>query len=119
MNDAPADRVFETAAELFGLLSTPTRLRIVCSLCEGEKNVGDLMHLIRVSQSNISQHLGVLYRGGILGRRRAGSQVFYRVVSQRVLLLREVVCAEQGATTAVHAAQARSAIAPHFDRENT
>lgn len=101
MNDAPADQVFETAAELFGLLSTPTRLRIVCHLCEGEKNVGELMALVGVSQSNISQHLGVLYRGGIVGRRRAGSQIFYRIVSQRVLWLRDVVC---GAQADAHAA---------------
>ena len=94
MNTTPADRVFEAAAELFGLLSTPTRLRIVCLLSEGEKNVGDLKQRVGVSQSNISQHLGVLYRGGIVGRRRAGSQVFYRIVSQRVLLLRDVVCRE-------------------------
>lgn len=96
MNDAPADRVFETAAELFGLLSTPTRLRIVCQLCEGEKNVGDLIALLGASQPNISQHLGVLYRGGIVGRRRAGSQIYYRIVSQRVMLLRDVVCNEHG-----------------------
>ena len=100
MNDVRVDRVFERAAELFGLLSTPTRLRIFCALCEGEKNVGALIQWIGVSQPNISQHLGVLYRGGIVGRRRAGSQVFYRIVSQRVLLLRDVVCREQGVETA-------------------
>ena len=92
-----ADRVFETAAELFALLSTPTRLRIICALCECEKNVGELMQWVGVSQSNMSQHLGVLYRGGVLGRRRAGAQIYYRVVSQRVLLLRDAICEAQGA----------------------
>jgi len=65
-------------------------------LCEGEKNVGELMQWVAVSQSNMSQHLGVLYRGGVLGRRRAGAQVYYRVVSQRVLLLRDAICEAQG-----------------------
>lgn len=97
MTDTPADRVFELAAELFGLLSAPTRLRIVCLLCEGEKNVGDLIGLLGASQPNISQHLGVLYRGGVVGRRRVGAQIFYRIVSPRVLLLRDAVCNEQGA----------------------
>lgn len=113
MNDAPADRVFETAAELFGMLSTPTRLRIVCALCEGEKNVGDLMHRVGVSQPNISQHLGVLYRGGILGRRRAGSQVFYRIVSPHVLLLRDVVCIEPGGEAAGQSGRMASPLAPN------
>jgi ArsR family transcriptional regulator len=92
MSDEGSDRVFEAAAELFALLSTPTRLRIVCELCEGEKNVGDLLERVGVSQPNISQHLGVLYRGGVLARRRAGSQIFYRIVSERVLLLCAAVC---------------------------
>lgn len=95
MDDDCADKVFETAAELFALLSTPTRLRIVCALCDGEMNVGELMQRVGVSQSNMSQHLGVLYRSGVLGRRRSGAQVYYRVVSRRVMLLRDVVCAAQ------------------------
>lgn len=89
------DEVFETAAELFALLSTPTRLRIVCALCDGEKNVGELMESVGVSQSNMSQHLGVLYRSAVLGRRRVGTQIFYRVVSRRVLFLRDVICNAQ------------------------
>lgn len=98
MNGDAADQVFETAAELFALLSTPTRLRIVCALCEGEMPVGELIRRIGVSQSNMSQHLGVLYRSGVLGRRRTGAQVYYRVTSRRVLLLREAVCAAQAIT---------------------
>jgi DNA-binding transcriptional ArsR family regulator len=97
MSGSTSDRVFEAAADLFSLLSTPTRLRIVCELCEGERNVSDLIERVGVSQSNISQHLGMLYRGGVLGRRRSGSQVFYRIVSQRVLLLCDTVCREQAA----------------------
>ena len=96
MNNRASDRVFEIAAELFGLLSGPTRLRIVCKLREGEKNVGELLDLVGVSQPNISQHLGMLYRGGIVGRGRSGSQVYYRIKSERVLLLCDAVCAEQG-----------------------
>jgi ArsR family transcriptional regulator len=34
----------------------------------------------------------VLYRAGIVGRRRAGSQVFYRIVSERARLLCDSVC---------------------------
>lgn len=96
MSSTASDRVFEVAAELFALLSTPTRLRIVCQLCEGEKNVGELLGRMGVSQPNISQHLGMLYRSGLLGRRRAGAQMYYRIVSERVLLLCDAVCTEQG-----------------------
>ena len=84
MNRDPSSQVFERAAELFGLLSTPIRLRIISELCDGEKNVSQLLERIAVPQPNMSQHLGSLYRGGVLGRRRAGSQVFYRVEHAQV-----------------------------------
>ncbi len=98
MNPLPAlpDRVFAAAAELFGLLSTPTRLRIVCELCEGERNVGELLERVEVSQPNMSQHLGMLFRAGIVERRRAGAQVYYRIASDRVLLLCDAVCEVRG-----------------------
>ena len=84
MNLSHRDRVYERASDLFGLLSTPTRLRIVCALMEGECNVSDLVERLAVSQPTMSQHLGVLYRAGILGRRRDGAQVFYRVDHEQV-----------------------------------
>ncbi len=79
MSFSPEDRVFDLAAELFGLLSAPTRLRIVCALIEGERNVSELLEQVAVSQPNMSQHLGMLYRGGVLARRRTGAQIYYRV----------------------------------------
>ena len=100
MGAGASDRVFEVAAELFSLLSTSTRLRIACELCKGEMNVGELLERVGVSQPNMSQHLGMLYRGGVLGRRRAGSLVFYRVTSEHLLLLCEAVCAEWHGGTA-------------------
>ena len=98
MNPSPAlpDRVFAVAAELFGLLSTPTRLRIVCELCDGECNVGELLERVDVSQPNMSQHLGTLFRAGIVERRRAGAQVYYRIANDRVLLLCDAVCEVRG-----------------------
>lgn len=95
MSDLTTDRVFDIAADLFSMLSAPTRLRIVCALREGEKNVGELQGLVGVSQQNISQHLGMLFRGGVVCRRRLGPRVYYRVESERVLLLCDAVCMEQ------------------------
>ena len=107
-DSAASDRVFEAAADLFSLLSTPTRLRIVCELCRGERNVGELLVCVGVSQPNFSQHLGMLYRGGVVGRRRAGSLMFYRIVSERVLLLCEAVCKERESQKARPRPQSRA-----------
>ena len=68
--------VFEKAAEWFAVLSTPIRLRILSELCQGEKNVGQLLERIGVAQPNMSQHLNIMYRAGIVGKRRQGAQMF-------------------------------------------
>ena len=84
MDERLADRVYEVAAELFAMLSAPTRLRIVCALMAGERNVGQLVGQLEVSQPNISQHLNMLYRAGVLAKRRTGSQIYYRVEHEQV-----------------------------------
>lgn len=70
--------VFERAAEVFGLLSTAPRLRILKALCEQERSVSQLMNLMGVTQPSMSQQLNLLYRSGLVARRREGAQVFYR-----------------------------------------
>lgn len=87
MDSSDQDRVFERAAELFALLSTRVRLRIVRELLDGEKNVTQLTGRVEASQPNLSHHLGVLYRSGLLSRRRAGAQVVYRIADDRLGLL--------------------------------
>lgn len=84
MNEPLADRVYEVAAELFALLATPTRLRIVCSLMHGERTVGQLVEQLGIGQPNISQHLNTLYRGGVLARRREGAHMHYRIHHSQV-----------------------------------
>jgi DNA-binding transcriptional ArsR family regulator len=88
------DRVFESAAELFGLLSTPVRLKIISAVCNGEKNVSELLAQIDTTQPNMSQHLATLYRAGVLGRRREGTQIYYHLQSQRVAALCRAVCTQ-------------------------
>ncbi len=88
------DAVFASAAELFGLLSTPIRLRIISALCQGEKNVSQLLAAIDTTQPNMSQHLSTLYRAGILGKRRDATQIYYRIESQRAATLCRAVCTQ-------------------------
>ena len=86
------DRVFESAAELFSILATPVRLKIISAVCQQEKNVTELLELIDTTQPNMSQHLGTLYRSGILAKRREGTQIYYRLQSERVATLCRAVC---------------------------
>jgi ArsR family transcriptional regulator len=84
--------VFESAAEVFRLMSAPMRLKIISSLCHGEKNVGELLAQIPTTQPNLSQHLGALYKAGVVGRRRDGVQIYYRITNDRVASLCRAVC---------------------------
>jgi DNA-binding transcriptional ArsR family regulator len=89
-----SDEVFESAAEIFRVMSAPMRLKIISCLCNGEKNVSQLLEEIRTTQPNMSQHLNTLYRAGVIGRRREGVQVFYRLVNDRVVTLCRAVCTQ-------------------------
>ena len=90
------DQDFELAAQLFRVLSAPMRLRIIKSLCDCEKNVSELLVGINTTQPNMSQHLNTLFRSGVLGKRREGVQIYYRVIDDRVANLCRVVCAQIG-----------------------
>jgi DNA-binding transcriptional ArsR family regulator len=87
-------RVFEVAAELFSVLSTPMRLRILSAVCEREKSVSQLLAEIDTTQPNLSQHLTVLYRAGVLAKRKEGTQVIYRVQSEKAVQLCRSVCTQ-------------------------
>ena len=93
---APAGpgRVFELAAELFSVLATPMRLRVLSALCVREKSVNELLAEIDTTQPNLSQHLAVLYRSGILAKRKEGTQVIYRVQSEKAIALCRSVCTQ-------------------------
>lgn len=91
---AQPNQMFELAAELFGVLSAPIRLKIIKSVCESEKNVSEILGEINTTQPNMSQHLNTLYKAGILGKRREGVQIYYRVIDARVTNLCHSVCSD-------------------------
>jgi DNA-binding transcriptional ArsR family regulator len=89
-----ADHVFQAAAELFSVLSTPIRLRVLSVLCDGEQTVNQLVERIGCSQPNLSQHLNVLYKSGIVAKRKEGTAVIYRVQSERAMAICRNVCTQ-------------------------
>ena len=88
------DAMFELAADTFRVMSAPMRLKIINSLCNEEKNVGQLLEEIDTTQPNMSQHLNTLYKAKILGRRREGVQIYYRIINDRVVSLCRAVCTQ-------------------------
>ena len=91
---ADLDVMFDLAAETFRVMSAPMRLKIINCLCSEEKNVGQLLDEIDTTQPNMSQHLNTLFKAKILGRRREGVQIYYRIINERVVTLCRAVCTQ-------------------------
>lgn len=86
------DATFESAADLFRVMSAPMRLKIINCLCGGERNVSYLLTQVNTTQPNMSQHLNTLYQAGIVAKRRDGVQIFYRIADHRIVSICEAVC---------------------------
>ncbi|WP_229421914.1 MULTISPECIES: ArsR/SmtB family transcription factor [Massilia] len=86
--------VFEEVSNYFALLSEPTRLKILHALCNGERTVGAIVGDIGATQANVSRQLNMLYRARILGRRKEGAQVYYRIEDQNTIALCRTVCSQ-------------------------
>lgn len=90
----PPDVVFQRAAEIFRLMSTPIRVKIISTLCHGEKNVTEILSEITTTQPNLSQHLNVLYQARVLDKERRGNQIFYRINNHDVVALCRTLCTQ-------------------------
>ena len=88
------DHVFDKAAELFRVMSAPMRLKIISCLCEGEQNVSYLLSKIDTTQPNMSQHLNMLYKAGVLAKQRDGVQIYYRIANEQIVNLCKAVCVQ-------------------------
>jgi DNA-binding transcriptional ArsR family regulator len=87
-----SDELIELIAERFAVLSEPTRIRLLDRLRDGEAAVLELTAVTRTTQQNVSKHLGILQRAGIVARRKQGTFSYYRIVDEVVLSLCEAVC---------------------------
>jgi ArsR family transcriptional regulator len=69
-----------------------SRLRLLLLIRgKGEACVADLVAAARLPRPTVSNHLALLRRGGVVGRRRAGHRVFYRITSPLVAKLLRTV----------------------------
>ncbi|RYX94375.1 MAG: ArsR family transcriptional regulator [Comamonadaceae bacterium] len=67
------------AAGFLQAMASPVRLRVIAALRGQEKNVSQLLAEIPSSQPNMSQHLAMLHKAGIVKRRRQGASMYYSI----------------------------------------
>jgi DNA-binding transcriptional ArsR family regulator len=92
LNKEQLAELFDEVSNFFFLLSEPTRLKILHSLCHGERPVGDIVAAIEATQANVSRQLNMLFRAKILARRKEGTQVYYRIDDPATLEICQNVC---------------------------
>lgn len=85
-------RILEMVAERFRVLGESTRLRILDALRDGEKTVTELVEPLETSQANVSGHLAVLRRHGMVRRRKEGVRAYYAIDDPLVFRLCDLVC---------------------------
>lgn len=83
----------QAVAELFTVLSEPTRLKILQTLHGGSATVGQIMEATGLKQANASKQLGLLHQAGVLDRQKDGITTRYSIRLPLVLELCNLVCA--------------------------
>jgi DNA-binding transcriptional ArsR family regulator len=77
----------ELVSAVLKAIAHPQRLRILCSLIEGEKSVSQLEIECGASQSSVSQYLSKMKSEKLIASRRQAQSVFYRIESKQLILL--------------------------------
>src|SRR5688572_2151175 len=81
-------------AAAFRAIADPARLRLISLLAsspDGEACVCDLVEPLGLSQPTVSHHLKLLYEAGLLGREKRGLWVYYRLIPERLQVLRDAL----------------------------
>lgn len=92
--EALDDRALDQVADYFRALAEPQRLKILNAVREAPRNVSDLTELLGCSQANVSKHLALLAKVGLLERESRGTNVYYRIADKRTYQLCDLVCGQ-------------------------
>jgi DNA-binding transcriptional ArsR family regulator len=87
-----SEQLLERIADRLKAMADPTRLRILHVLQAGERCVTDILGQVGGSQANISKHLSVLRRAGLVECRRDGVNVYYHIEDPAVFAICSTVC---------------------------
>ena len=86
------DKSLRLVAERFRVMGDPLRLRLLHIIKEGERSVGSLVEATGASQANVSKHLQILRRAGLVERRKEGLMAFYSISDPSIFHLCDLVC---------------------------
>lgn len=79
------------ACNLMKVLANPDRLLLLCQLAEGSKKVGELEHILGISQPTLSQQLAILREEKLVRTERDGKNIYYEITSPQTLAVMQVL----------------------------
>lgn len=108
----PYQRLFSLQADVFKTIASQKRLEIIQLLKNRELSVGEMVAMLGVRQSNLSQHLSLLRRHNIVTNRKNGLNVYYSLADPRIAeacqLIREFLTDQHKADADIAQLVARS-----------
>ncbi len=81
-------------ASVFRVLGEPARLQILSLIAiqpQQEVQACQLVETLGLAQPTVSHHLKVMYEAGVLAKERRGNWVYYRILSEQLAALRNVL----------------------------
>jgi DNA-binding transcriptional ArsR family regulator len=84
-----SEPAFDLVTDRLALIGDPTRVRLLALLEQGQATVQQLSDQLPSTPQNISRHLGILYRSGIVARQREGTTVRYSLADYSACRLLE------------------------------
>ncbi len=85
MISARSKKRYERQAEVVGALAHPVRIAIADLLKDGEQCVCDIADRVSAERSNVSRHLSVMLKAGVVRTRKDGVMVFYELRTPCIL----------------------------------
>ena len=89
------NNIYELHANICKALANPFRIEIIEKLNDRELSFGDLMKLLEISKSNLSQHLSIMVSNGLVIQRKEGVNSYFKLSSVKVAtacqIMREVL----------------------------
>ncbi|AHH98803.1 metalloregulator ArsR/SmtB family transcription factor [Kutzneria viridogrisea] len=76
--------LYQLKAEFFKTLGHPARIRVLELLSQREHAVAEMLPEVGIEATNLSQHLALLRRAGLVATRKEGSNVYYSLTSPQV-----------------------------------
>ena len=83
--------LYRIKADICKHLADPKRQMIISELHDCEKTVCDIAEGVGITQPAASHHLNILYEGGVVNRRREGSNTYYRLSDPKITEACEII----------------------------